>query len=271
MIAVMDATLETRRLGPVVGLGTYGTFDRDRALAREVVTAALAAGVRLFDSSPMYGAAEASLGAALDGRREGTVVATKIWTADAPEARSQYHAQQRFFGRVEIEQVHNLVAWREHAAWLADERGAGRIDRLGVTHYASGAFDEVAQALESGVFDTVQIPLNPRERECERRILPLAAERGIAVIVMRPLGGTRGDDLRRPPRPAALEPLRAFGVGTWAQALLKWALSDSRVDVVIPATSSAAHVAENTAAGAPPWLGPEERELVSRLALGEGG
>jgi diketogulonate reductase-like aldo/keto reductase len=261
--------MESRRLGPVVGLGTYGTFDRDAALAREVVDAALEAEVLVFDSSPMYGGAEASLGTGLQGRREGTIVATKIWTPDVTDGRRQYKAQQSFFGRVEIEQVHNLVAWREHLAWLEEEREAGRIDRLGVTHYASSAFGELERALETGRFDTVQIPLNPVERECERRILPLAAERGIAVIVMRPLGGTRGDDLRRGPSPSALAPLRAFGIHTWTQALLKWALSDPRVDVVIPASSRPAHVAENAAAGMPPWLGAEERELVARLARGE--
>ncbi len=95
---------------------------RRRALAREVVGSALDAGVRVFDSSPMYGAAEASLGDALRERRAGATVATKIWTSSVDEGRRQYEAQQRFFGRVELEQVHNLVAWEEHLAWL--EAGA---------------------------------------------------------------------------------------------------------------------------------------------------
>jgi diketogulonate reductase-like aldo/keto reductase len=255
--------MEQRRLGPVVGLGTYGTFDHDRPLARSVVGAALDAGVRLFDSSPMYGGAEVSLGAALAGRREGVTVATKIWTADVDEGRRQHAAQVASFGRVEIEQVHNLVSWREHLRWLQRERDEGRIDRLGVTHYASNAFDELERALDTGSFDTVQIPLNPLERECERRILPLAAERGIAVIVMRPLGGSRSSLLLRDPGPAAL---RALGVETWPQALLRWALSDVRVDVVIPATSHPERARENAAAGASPRLGDAERELVARLA-----
>ena len=258
--------LETRRLGPVVGLGTYGTFAGDVVVADAVVTAALDEDVRLFDSSPMYGAAETSLGAALRKHRVGTTIATKIWTPDLAEGRRQYEAQRALFGRVEIEQVHNLVLWREHLAWLKAEREAGRIDRLGVTHYDSRAFDELEIALRTGRFDSVQIPLNPLERECERRILPLAEELGMAVIVMRPLGGS-GQSLRgRDPGAAALEPLRPFGVETWAQALLKWALSDPRVDVVIPATSRPLHVAENAGAGTPPWLGDEERELVSTLA-----
>jgi aryl-alcohol dehydrogenase-like predicted oxidoreductase len=115
-------------------------------------------------------------------------------------------------------------------------------------------------------FDTVQIPLNPLERESERRILPLAAEHGIAVIVMRPLGGNGSALLRHDPGPEALARLEPFGIRTWAQALLKWALSDPRVDVVIPATSRRERARENAAAGVPPWLGADERAYIERLA-----
>jgi diketogulonate reductase-like aldo/keto reductase len=212
----------------------------------------------------MYNGAEASLGAALRDRREGTVIATKIWAQSVAEGREQYRRQTEWFGRVEIEQVHNLVAWREHLEWLEDERSAGRVDRLGVTHYAPHAFGELAEALRTRRFDVVQLPYNPHEREVERELLPLAAELGVAVIVMRPLG--EGALVRRAPRAEELEPLRAFGVDTWAQALLKWALSDDRVDAAIPATSRPERTAENAAAGEPPWFGPEERRLVERLA-----
>lgn len=258
--------MEERRLGPVVGLGTYATFEGDVGLAREVVDAALAAGTTVFDSSPMYGGAEAALGAALADRRGGTSIATKIWTARPAEARAQYEAQRRFFGRVEVEQVHNLVAWQEHLPWLEEERDAGRIDRIGVTHWSAGSFDELERALRTGRFGTVQLPLNPREREAERRLLPLADELGMAVIVMRPFGGTGAPLLRNAPSSDELAPLREHGVETWAQALLKWALSDPRVDLAIPATSRPRRLAENAAAGLPPWLGPEERVYVERLA-----
>jgi diketogulonate reductase-like aldo/keto reductase len=256
--------VEQRRLGPVVGLGTWNTFDTDAALARQVVAAALDAGIRLFDTSPMYRGAEAALGAALDDRREGTTVATKIWTPSVDEGREQYRRQVGWFGRVEIEQVHNLVAWREHLGWLEPERDAGHIDRLGVTHYDPRAFGELAEALRTGRFDVVQLPYNPREREVEQELLPLAAELGIPVIVMRPLG--EGALVRRAPSPEALAPLREFGVETWAQALLKWVLSDERVDVAIPATSRPERTAENARAGEPPWFGPQERALVAELA-----
>ena len=256
--------MESRRLGPVVGLGTYRTFEDDAGLARDVVASALDSGTRLVDSSPMYGAAERSLAAALDGRRDDAVVATKIWARSTDEGRAQLDAQLRWYGRVEIEQVHNLVLWREHLPLLERERAAGRIGRIGVTHYSPSAFDELADALRSGRFETVQLPLNPHERDSERVLLPLAAELGIPVIVMRPFGA--GSLLRSPPPAEDLAPLRAFGVETWPQALVKWVLSDPRVDVVIPATSKPERARENAAAGEPPWLGPEERALVERLA-----
>jgi len=258
--------VEERRLGPVVGLGTYGTFRQDIVLARRLADAALAAGTTVFDSSPMYDS-EQALGAGLADRRGTARVASKIWTSSLEEGRRQYKAQRRYFGRVEIEQVHNLVAWREHlGGWIEEERDAGRIDRIGVTHWSSGSFGELEAALETGRFDTVQIPLNPLEREAERRILPLAAERGVAVIVMRPLGGSEGVRLRRAPPAGELDPLHELGVETWTQALLKWALSDSRVDLVIPATSRPERVVENAGAGSPPWFPPEARALVERLA-----
>ena len=256
--------MEERRLGPVVGLGTWRTFDRDAELARRVVDAAVSAGCRVVDSSPMYGGAEASLGAALAGRREDVDVATKIWSRSPDEARSQLAAQLAWFEHVEIEQIHNLVAWEEHLRWLEEERAGGRIGRLGVTHYAESAFGELAQALRTGRFETVQLPYNPANRACEHELLPLAAELGVVVIVMQPLDA--GGLLRVNPSRRELEPLRAFGVETWPQALLKWALSDERVDVVIPATRRPERARENAAAGSPPWLGADERRLVERLA-----
>jgi len=246
--------MEERRLGPVVGLGTWNTFGADAGLAQRVVDAAYDAGVRVYDSSPMYRGAEQSLGEALNGRG---AVATKIWAQSVEEGREQFARQREWFGRVEIEQIHNLVAWREHLEWLERED----VGKLGVTHYASSAFGELATALRTKRFDVVQLPYNPHERECERELLPLAAELGVAVIVMRPLA--EGALVRRTVDPGAL---RELGVETWAQALLKWALSDERIDLVIPATSRPERTAENAAAGEPPWFDAEQRALVERLA-----
>ena len=254
--------MEERRLGPVVGLGTWNTFRADTRLAERVVAAAREAGVRCFDTSPMYGS-EQALGAALTDRRDDATVLTKIWTPSPDEARQQLRDQLAWFGRVDVEQVHNLVAWEQHLPWLEEQRESGRVGRLGVTHYAPSAFGELARALRTGRFDTLQVPLHPRARECERELLPLASELGVAVIVMEPFAS--GALLDRTPPPERLAPLRDFGVMTWPQALLKWLLSDSRVDLVIPATSKPDRAGENAAAGQPPWFGREERDYVERL------
>jgi diketogulonate reductase-like aldo/keto reductase len=201
----------------------------------------------------------------LGERRDEATIATKIWTPSAAEARTQLADQLDWYRRrVDVEQIHNLVAWEEHLPWLEGERAAGRIGRIGVTHYAASAFGELARALRTQRFEVVQLPFNPHARECERELLPLTAELGVAVIVMVPLGSGRLVSHR--PSQRELEPLREFGVETWAQALLKWALSDERVDVVIPATKRPEHVRENAAAGSPPWFGPDERRYVERLS-----
>ncbi len=265
--------MERRPLGrtgvdlPVVGLGTWNTFDLgdgEQPRADAVVAATFDAGTRLVDSSPMYGRAERVLGRALAGRRDEAFVATKIWTPSAAEGRAQLEAQLGYYGgRIELEQVHNIVDWREHLDWLEREREAGRVRFIGATHYAQSAFAELAEAMRTGRLDAIQVPLNPGERGSERELLPLAAELGLGVIVMRPLGGP-GFPIPAPD-PRALAPL---GVSTWAQALLKWALSDPRVTAVIPATRDPEHARENAAAGSPPWFGPDERQLVERLARG---
>ena len=249
---------------PVVGLGTWQVFDlapSEEEVAARVVEAAFAEGVRVVDSSPMYGRAEAVLGRALGDRRAEAFVATKIWTASREEARRQLDAQLGFYGgHVDLEQIHNLVGWREHLPWLEEERASGRVGLIGATHYAASAFGELEEIMRSGRIDAIQIPLNPHERECERRILPLAEELGLGVVVMRPLG--EGSLLPGPPA-RDLDPLGGL---TWAQALLAWALSNPRVHVAIPATSSPEHARENAAAANLIALDEEQRRLVERLA-----
>jgi diketogulonate reductase-like aldo/keto reductase len=267
----MHLPVELRRLGthgpevPVVGLGTWRVFDvppEGEARCREVVAAAFAEGTRVVDSSPMYGRAEAVLGRALAGRRDEAFVATKIWTPSADEASRQLEEQlQLYGGRVDLEQIHNLVGWRERLPWLEGEREAGRIGLIGATHWSAAAFDELELVMRTGRIDAIQVPYNPRERAVERRILPLAAELGLGVIAMRPLGGD-GSTIRPPPA-RDLEPLETE---SWAEALLLWALADPRIHVVIPATSNPEHAVANARAGRGRRLDPEERELIERLA-----
>src|SRR3954451_10896031 len=169
--------MERTRLGargievPAVGMGTRQTLDvRGRAEQERgrVVDAALAAGTDLFDSSPMYGQAERVLGRALEGRRDHALVATKVWTADEREARAQLDfALSAFGGRVDLYQVHNLVAWPERLAELEDLRERGAVRAVGVTHYLPSAFGELAEVMRSGRVSAIQIPYNPLEREVE--------------------------------------------------------------------------------------------------------
>ncbi|MFB3739734.1 MAG: aldo/keto reductase [Candidatus Velamenicoccus archaeovorus] len=254
----------TGRTVPVIGLGTWNVFDVGRGEEHgpaAVVEAAMGAGVRLFDTSPMYGRAEEVLGEALGDRRRDAFVATKVWTPSVDEGRAQLERQLGWYGgRLELEQVHNLVAWREHLVWLSDEREAGRIELLGATHWNEHAFDELERVMRSGRIQAIQVPYNPLERRAADRILPLAQELGLGVIAMRPFAE---GELFPGPRPEAL---RDLGVDTWAQALLKWILSDPRVHVAIPATSDPEHARGNAAAGEPPWFDEPERRLVEHLA-----
>ena len=254
---------------PAVGMGTWQTLDVRGAeaerRAHEIVAEALGAGARFVDSSPMYGEAERVLGEALAGGRDDAIVATKVWTPDDAEAERQVQRALGWYGgRVDLYQVHNLVGWRKRLTLLERERDRGTVVAIGATHYSPSAFGELAEVMRTGRISAIQIPYNPHERDVEREILPLAQDLGLGVVVMRPLGGGRlvGSD----PGAAALEPLRAFGVETWGQALLKWVLSDPRCHVAIPATSRPGRMRENAAAGAPPWLDDEARAYVARLA-----
>jgi aryl-alcohol dehydrogenase-like predicted oxidoreductase len=256
-------------LVPTIGMGTWCTFDvRGVAAeqhARTIVDTALAAGADFFDTSPMYGASERVLASTLRERRSQALVATKVWATTAAEGRTQVErALGLFDGIIDLYQIHNLLSWSAHLALLEQLRDAGRVRTIGATHYNQSAFGELRRVIETGRIAAIQIPYNPLERAVEREILPLAAERGLGVVVMRPFG--EGALMRRPPADEQLAPLLPFGVTTWAQALLKWVLSDPRCQIAIPATSRPERMAENAAAGDPPWFGAEERTLVARLA-----
>lgn len=263
--------MEHRPLGslevPVIGMGTSKTFDVAEVdeVRQRVTDAALDGGATFVDSSPMYGAAERVLGGTIAERRAEVIVATKVWTADDGEAERQIDASLGYFGgHVEVFQVHNLVAWPDRLEQLERRRDAGQLDVIGATHWKADAFDELETVMRTGRIAAVQVPYNPREREVEERILPLAADLGLGVILMRPFaaGGLVGPA----PSPEELAPLADFGVTTWPQALLKYGLSHPATTVSIPATSKPERMAENVAAGEPPWFGAGENALVERLA-----
>jgi aryl-alcohol dehydrogenase-like predicted oxidoreductase len=213
----------------------------------------------------MYGAAERVLGETLAGRRDQALIATKVWTPDDAQADRQIQAALGFYaGKVDIYQVHNLVAWQHRLTTLERLRERGQVRVVGITHYAHSAFDQLMQIMRGGRVGSIQVPYNVRDRVIEDAVLPLAADLGIGVIIMQPLGtGSLASD---GPDASALKPLADFGVRTWSQALLKWILSDTRVTSVIPATSRSEHAVQNAEAGSPPWFGPDERAYVARLA-----
>lgn len=254
---------------PVIGMGTWRTFDvrgeAEELERRAIVDAALAAGTTLFDTSPMYGEAERVLARALEGRREQAIVADKVWTPSLTEGRAQIQRALRWFcGRVDIYQVHNLVAWREHLPVLEDLASRGKIRVIGATHYQHTAFGELMDVMKTGRVQMIQIPYNAADRVVEQEVLPLAESLGLGVLVMRPLGA--GKLVQSSPPAAHLARLERFGVTTWAQALLKWVVSDPRVHCAIPATSKVHRATENARAGDPPWFDEETREYVTALA-----
>jgi aryl-alcohol dehydrogenase-like predicted oxidoreductase len=239
-------------------MGTWQTFDTT-ADRRPILDEALSAGINLFDASPMYGRAEDTLAKALADRRDEAIIATKIWTSSPAEGRQQAEHALRLFGQVEIYQVHNLVNWKTQLKLLEGLKGEGKVVAVGATHYDPGAFDELCDVMRTRRLDMIQLPYNPRRREAERRVLPLAAELGLGVLIHSPL---RNGVLDNPPSP---QEVKAFGVKTWAQAILKWIASDPRVSSVLSATKTPGRPTENAQAGDLPWFNSDQRKHLVHL------
>ncbi len=262
---------QTRLTVPIIGMGTWKTFNVKGAeaeeLRQEIVKTAFESESNFYDSSPMYGEAERVLGASVEklNLRDKVMIATKVWTDSDEASERQFENAFNFFGGyVDFYQVHNLVAWQKRLKALEGFKAAGKVKAIGVTHYSHSAFAELEQVMKTGRVDGVQIPYNALDREVEKRLLPLAAELNIGVVIMRPFG--EGSLLRQTPPEKELAYFEQFGVKSWPQILLKWVASDPRVSVIIPATSRPERMTENAAAGEPPWFDPESRERVSYLA-----
>jgi aryl-alcohol dehydrogenase-like predicted oxidoreductase len=249
---------------PVVGLGTWLGFDvgsrRDEFPQRaQVLDTLFAAGGRVVDSSPMYASAEAVVGELLEqGRsREKAFIATKVWTSGRQAGIEQMERSLALLRtpHVDLLQVHNLLDWREHVATLRDWKAQGRISYLGVTHYQDDAHAQLAQVLREAPLDFVQFNYSIADRAAERELLPLAAERGVAVLVNLPFGA--GKVLRELRQRALPGWAGEIGCTSWNQLLLKFVLSQPAVTCVIPGTSSPAHMRDNAAAGSGELPGPE--------------
>jgi aryl-alcohol dehydrogenase-like predicted oxidoreductase len=272
----IPATMSTRpipRTGealPAVGLGTWQTFDAgsgeaERAPLREVLRAFLAAGGRVIDSSPMYGRAEAVVGALLaevpGGER--AWLATKVWTQGKAEGEAQIRESMRRMRarRLDLLQVHNLLDVETHLSTLRDLKQSGTIRYVGITHHARSSFGAMERLLRAEALDFVQLPYSAATREAEARLLPAARETGTAVLVMRPFEeGALFSRVRGKPLPAFAAEL---GCTAWSQLFLKFILAHPAVTAVIPATSRPRHLAENVAAGSGPLPDAAQRRWIA--------
>jgi len=259
---------------PVVGLGTWQTFDvgagpAERAPLKEVLREFVQRGGSVIDSSPMYGRSETVGGeiAAELGIHKQLFVATKVWTSgrDAGIRQMEESLRRLRVKKLDLMQVHNLVDYRTHLTTLRKWREEGKIRYLGVTHYHAGAYAELARVLATEDLDFVQLNYSMAERDAEERLLPLAAEKRIAVLVNRPFAEgalfnrTRGKTL--PPW------AKEIGCASWAQFFLKFIISHPTVTCAIPATSKVSHLIDNMQAGASPL--PDARiraQMVRYLA-----
>ena len=272
LVRTIPSTGETL---PVIGLGTWRTFDvgssaSERTPLREVLQQFAALGGRVIDSSPMYGSAESVIG---DLSAESTVtdtlfLATKVWTSgrDAGIKQMEQSFRRLRASRIDLMQVHNLVDWRTHLRTLREWKQAGRVRYIGLTHYTASAHDELEQALRAEPVDFVQINYSLGERDAQRRLLPFAQERGVAVIANRPFseGGLFRRVLSTPLPPWAAE----IGCESWAQIFLKWIVGHPAVTCVIPATSRPEHLVDNMKAGSGPLPDPATRDRIAALVAG---
>ncbi|HEY3303618.1 MAG TPA: aldo/keto reductase [Candidatus Binatia bacterium] len=239
---------------PVIGLGTWQTFDvaeSERALLGRVLSEFVRLGGKVVDSSPMYGRSEIVVGdlAAKLGLHKQLFLATKVWTSGRDDGIHQMEEsyQRLRTERMDLMQIHNLVDWRTHLVTLRRWKERGKTRYLGVTHYTESAYDELARVLEAEELDFVQLNYSIAERTAERRLLPLAAKRRVAVLINRPFAEGA---LFRKVRGKPLPPWAAeIGAASWAQFFLKFVVSHPAVTCAIPATSKFEHLVDNMQAG----------------------
>ncbi len=239
---------------PALGLGTWQTFDVSGAriaAVQPVLDRFLALGGRLVDSSPMYGNAEAAVGAMLKARGAGAVrpfLATKVWTSGAKEGVAQMRRSADRFGvkTVDLMQVHNLMDWKTHLPRMRAWKQAGTFRYIGVTHYQHGAFAELEQIIRKEKIDSVQLPYSVVDREAEKRLLPAAADAGVAVLILSPFES--GALFRRVKGTALPAWATDIDCTSWAQVFLKFLLGHPAVTCPLPATDKVKHVEDNLGA-----------------------
>ena len=252
-----------------VSIGTWKSFDvrgaKDIAHVHDMVSEALRCGVNLFDTAPMYGAAEQVLGEVLKGRRKNVLIATKVLAYDQRSARTLIEDSFRKLqvDVIDLMQIHNMASWREVTPILEEYQAKGRIRFLGVTDYRTSMFPEMMLAMQTGKFDTIQIPYNLGDRSAEQAIIPLAKQLNLGILVMTPIAPIFDRNrLLGPLQRQDLSFLRPYEVTTPGQALLKYLLANPEVSTLLPATSRLERVTENTKSADGPVL---PRDLCRRL------
>jgi aryl-alcohol dehydrogenase-like predicted oxidoreductase len=254
---------------PVVGLGTWQTFDvgdgpAERKAVLDVLTKFFAAGMKVIDSSPMYGRAEEVTGdelAKLPGAAP--FLATKVWTngKQAGIAQMQRSMRRMRTKKMDLMQVHNLLDVKTHLPVLRDMKARGTIRYLGVTHYQHGQFDTIEKLMKKEKLDFIQIPYSIVDRLAEKRILPAAKDTGTAVIVMTPFeSGELFRKVKGKPLPALAADLDCT---SWAQFFLKFIIGHPAVTCPIPATSKASHLVDNVGAALGRLPDPKQREQMA--------
>ena len=262
---------KTGELLPAIGLGTWQTFDVGAAQSsrdplKEVLREFVRFGGSVIDSSPMYGKSESVVGAlaAELGVDKQLFLATKVWTRgrEAGIRQMEESFKRLRTQRMDLLQVHNLLDYRTHLATLGRWKEQGKVRYIGVTHYTASAHDELARVLASEELDFVQVNYSIAERDAERRLLPLAAEKGIAVLANRPLaaGGLFSRVRGRSLPPWAKE----IGCTSWAQFFLKFSISHPGITCAIPATSKVEHLVDNMRAALGPLPDAATRERMAR-------
>jgi aryl-alcohol dehydrogenase-like predicted oxidoreductase len=255
---------------PVVGCGTWRTFDvghdvKAQAGLADVLRVMFDAGGSVIDSSPMYGSSEAVVGDVLTRMSDHgrAFVATKVWTEGREAGIAQMEESMRRLqqARIDLMQIHNLLDWRTQLATLRDWKAAGRIRYIGVTHYTSSAFPEVEAVMRSEQLDFVQINYAADDCAAEERILPLAKERGIGVIINQPFGG--GGLIGRLHGRALPAWSAEIGCTSWAQVLLKFVLANPAVTCVIPGTGRKEYMLDNVQAGMGAYPDDKLRERIA--------
>ena len=249
---------------PVIGCGTWRAFDvrmasGQRSPLRDVLRTLFDAGGAVIDSSPMYGHAEAMVGELVEelDARDRAFVATKVWIEgrEAGIAQMTRSLERLRASPLDLVQVHNLLDWRTHLATLRDWKASGRVRYIGITHYKTSVHADLEAVMRSEPIDFVQVNYALNNREAEKTLLPLAAERGIAVLVNRPFGkGTLVRRLDRGPLPGFAAELDC---ASWAELALKYVLANQAVTCVIPGTAKPGHMAANARAGSGRLPDPE--------------